>query len=364
MEVDIAVIGAGPAGSLIAQLLGRNYRTIVIEEHQTPGFPVQCAGLVSEDCFRAYSKYCKIERCVENEIRGALFFSPNGEFVEAKGKAYVIDRRLLDLYLFYRAAEFSETIVKSKVRFKGNTILAEREISAEYIVGADGVYSATARYYGFERPRIFSAVQIETKFEPMDENFVELYFGEKYSDGFFAYAVPIGDTAKLGVISRKNPNIYLRKLIENHPSVSKRVKSTVLEFNCGAIPANLVDFVKNNVALIGDSAGMVKPYTGGGLFYIVRAAEKLAENFPNLEAYKESYLSELGKEHEFGGKIQRLYSVLTDAELNKLVRLFKEFDFSGVDMDRPSTLLSKAGAALRLLRSPSLAFKIFGTLLF
>lgn len=347
----ILVVGAGPAGSLCSILLGRENDVLLAEEHQTPGFPVQCAGLISDKCFEAYGKYCRVKKALENEIHGALFFSPSGDFFTAKGRAYVIERKILDEMLLVKASEFSEVFLKSRVKFNGSRPFVNgKEICADYIIGADGVNSEVAKAYGFSRPKVLTSLQFEIKFEAIDENFVELYFGKTYSD-FFAYAIPLGDTARIGVISKENAMKYMRNLLEKHPSVSKRVKGSILELNSGIIPAELVDFVKQNVALIGDSAGMVKPHTGGGLYYLLIAAEKLASSFPNLDAYRRGFLKELEREIRLGKRIRRIYS-LEDSEIEAIVKALNDFNFSGIHMDRPSTILS-----------PTVIFRILKTLL-
>lgn len=352
----ILIVGAGPAGSLSAMLLGRENDVIIAEEHQCAGFPVQCAGLISDRCLERYSKYCKIKRAIENEINGALFFSPSGNFFEAKGKAFVVERKILDEMLLINASRFAEVFVKTKVKFKGNkTFVGDKELQPEFIIGADGVNSEVARAFGFKRPKFYTAVQVEVKFEAIDDKFVEIYLGREYSD-FFAYAIPIEDTAKIGVIAKGDTFSYLKNLLEKHPSVSNRVKGNVIELNSGLIPANLVEFVKDNVALIGDSAGMVKPYSGGGLFYLLIAAEKLAENFPNLNNYKTAFMKELWKDIRIGEKIRKVYS-LEDKELETIIRALKNFDFSDLQMDRPSMLLSRNNIlkiSKLLLANPSL----------
>jgi geranylgeranyl reductase family protein len=358
-DFDILVVGGGPAGSLSAILLGREHEVLLVEEHQIPGFPVQCAGLVSEECFRSYRHYCRIQKAVENVISGAFFMAPSGEYLEMRGRAYVIERKLLDSMLFAKASEFVEVAVKTRVRFKGRKALVSgREINAKTIIGADGIHSAVSRHFGFDRPGIFSAIQTEVKFEPLDENFVELYFGKNYSDGFFAYSIPLGDTAKVGVISRTRPEYYLKNLLKGHPSVSKRVKGGLIELNAGGIPDKLIEFVKGDVALIGDAAGMVKPYTGGGLYYLLIAAEKLSESYPSLRKYKERYERELGREYSYGLKIRELYSMLDDADYDELVKIFKNFEFKGLDMDRPSTILNIFRPFFSLIRRPKIAIKI------
>lgn len=360
----ILIAGAGPAGSLCAMLLGKENDVLLVEEHQSAGFPMQCAGLISDRCFEGYKRYCRIKKAVENEIYGALFFSPSGKFFQARGKAYVIERKMLDEMLLEKASDFANVFLKSKVKFKGRkAFFGGRCLQADYVIGADGVNSEVAKAFSFERPGFFTAVQVEAKFEAIDEKFVEIYLGKAYSD-FFAYAIPLGDTARLGVIAKENALEKLQNLVRKHPSVSKRFRGSFIEINSGIIPSRLVSFVKERVALIGDSAGMVKPHTGGGLYYLLFAAEKLAESFPNLKKYEKAFLNELGKEIRVGYRIRRIYS-LEDRELEKLVGALRDFDFSGVHMDRPSTFFSSAVffRSVKLLLKEPLLLRIVWKLL-
>ena len=47
---DVAVIGAGPAGSMAAKYAAKaGASTILLEEHAGAGWPVQCAGLLGRE---------------------------------------------------------------------------------------------------------------------------------------------------------------------------------------------------------------------------------------------------------------------------------------------------------------------------
>jgi geranylgeranyl reductase family protein len=371
--VKVLIVGGGPAGTLAAINLGNKCEVTLVEEHQAAGFPVQCAGLISQPCYDKLKKYSK--RSLINRIEGAFFFSPDGNYIEMVGKrkGVVIERKILDFELIKEASRTAEIFLKSTYvescvesgSKKARIVTSSGERLEEYdlLIGADGVNSRVAREFGFSRPEIFSAVQVELAFECLDENMVELYFGRYYSDGFFAYAIPIdSSTARLGVVSKSDPKSYLERLVEKHPSVSKRAGKSVIEVNAGAIPVGLNEIFKENVCLIGDSAGMVKPYTGGGIYYHLLAAEILGRNFPDLGKYRSDYLKLLGKDYRTGMRILRLYSKLSDTDYNELVRVGKDMFESytkELDMDHPSSLLSILPRLIKLVSlKPALIAKI------
>ncbi len=104
MDPDVLVVGAGPAGSTVAERLAtRGHRVLVVEEHARVGFPVQCAGLVSQRVLGLAAS----TSMVRTAVRGATVFGPSLGSVSFKAvepRAFVIDRGALDVHLADRAA--------------------------------------------------------------------------------------------------------------------------------------------------------------------------------------------------------------------------------------------------------------------
>jgi len=98
MEYDVVVVGAGPAGSMAAKYAAKaGASVLMIEEHETIGQPVQCAGLISTQAFEG----CEVspETVSRLAVRGANVHAPDGHVLKIDGRrtmAYVVDRGELD----------------------------------------------------------------------------------------------------------------------------------------------------------------------------------------------------------------------------------------------------------------------------
>ncbi|WP_373419057.1 MULTISPECIES: NAD(P)/FAD-dependent oxidoreductase [Metallosphaera] len=106
---------------------------------------------------------------------------------------------------------------------------------------------------------------IEYVTEPLDKEEIEVTLDERNPTGF-GWIVPLQDKTLVGAISLSDPSLFI-------PKVSKRV----LSVHGGAIPR--VKPTKNEIPSIGDRTGLIKTFTGGGIFGIA----ELLENFANYD---------------------------------------------------------------------------------
>jgi flavin-dependent dehydrogenase len=116
----------------------------------------------------------------------------------------------------------------------------------------------------------------------------------------------------------------------------------------------------DNVLVVGDAAGHVKPISYGGVYVGTRcakiagevAAKAALEDDPSarrLAEYDRRWRGDVGRELSFGLQFRRLYGKMSDADMNEAVRLLDDPDILEAmtrygDIDRPSAL------ALELLK--------------
>jgi len=383
-EVDVLVVGAGPAGSTVARRLAeRGHRVLVVEEHARVGLPVQCAGLVS----RRVLELAGSTAFVRTSVRGANVFGPglgSVTFRAPDARAFVIDRAGLDIHLADRAAragaEFRtatrfDRLVERRpdravVRLEGTDGGAE-EVAARLVVGADGVASSVARAFRLRRPvEILPAFEAEFPASPGEPDLVEVYLGRRIAPGLFGWWIPDGSGgARVGVAADADgtsARAYFDRLIDHLVRRFGARLENPTAYLVSGIPIGAVPRTHGpGVALVGDAAAQVKPLSGGGIFTGMRCAEILADvaddglrrgdlSDARLAEYDRRWRGELGEEFRRALYLRRVFARLSDGDLDAVVAALggaglTETIVAFGDIDFPTHV------ARRLLRqSPSL----------
>lgn len=384
VTTDVLVVGAGPAGSTVAeQLARRGHSVMVLEEHARVGRPVQCAGLVSARVLELAGS----TSMVRTPVHGATVFSPAlraVSFKAAEPRAFVIDRAALDVHLADRAARAGARF-ETGVRFDrrvatgsdGSEVTAtdragtERTYRARLVVGADGVTSAVARAFRLRRPvEILPAYEAEYGRSPGDPDEVEVYLGRSVSPGLFGWWIPDGaGGARVGVAvtpGAVSARAYLDRLVARIEQRYGQPLGPPLGYIASGIPVGTVPrIVGDGVLLVGDAAAQVKPLSGGGIFTGMRAAAIAADvadaalrggdlSAGRLEPYPRRWEAELGPEISRALSLRKMFVRLTDAELESLIAAVQSSEMRASivafgDIDFPTHVVRQL-----LRQSPSL----------
>jgi digeranylgeranylglycerophospholipid reductase len=365
MSPDVIVIGAGPAGCAAASVCaGQGLSTLCIEEHGTIGYPVQCAGLLSNTAFTE----CGVsERPVLNRVSGARVVSSLGSeiLIDAKTqKAVVADRGLLDREMAECAANAgAEFLLKTSAYGVLGTQLRVRgakghsEIPFRILIAADGPRSTMARIYNMARARTYLAgIQVDMLHE-CDPRFVELY--PDASPDFFGWIIPSGKgRVRIGLCSQSQVPERFAAFVKNYGTCG-------MHHVTGTLPLGVMPRTYGHRTLfVGDAAGFAKPTSGGGVYTGIRSARHAAaiactccetDTFTDaaLAGYECRWRADLGRELDLGFRIFQMRRNLSAGDMDTLIRILNDPEIKRIilehgDMDRPGVLVRK------LLRKPAL----------
>jgi len=372
-EYDVLVIGAGPGGSSAARFASRKgLRVLMIEKRPDIGSPVRCGEGIS----KSWLPEVEIEpqpNWISNEVEGARIYPPDERtFIKlSAAKAgnevgYIIERDKFDKYLAALAArEGAEIWVKSpaisliiengkvsgaKIRRMGEIV----EVRAKIIIGADGFESQVGRWSKINtmvKDRdIVSCVEYRMVGIDINKDFTDFYLGSCAPGGYVWVFPKNGDEANVGIgvalNKLKRPGEvkkYLDEFIEKHPGLKK---GKTIELITGAVSTCQMPqtIVTDNVMLVGDSARLIDPITGGGIANACISGKLAAE--AAYEAIKSGNSSkEFLKEHyekkvmeKFERKNLRNWfakeklSILSDETLNKLVDAISSVELTSISV--------------------------------
>jgi len=272
--VDLAVVGAGPAGSMAAFAAARGgLEVALVDKKRAVGEPVQCAEGVSR--FALESNGLRPDPgFVRQEVRGAKGVVPNGKrFDITRLPGYAVDRARFDESLADRAVREGATLflgepIRAMRRDSGRWDLRSnrRTWSAGMVIGADGPTTQVAQWAGLLRAadcvRAYEWRFDASEVPPPEEDLFLLYFSPRY-DGGYAWIFPRGSEVNVGAGGHIDAHAALVAFCrENGIDPARRLQSIA-----GQIPYHFVfdRYAANGVAIVGDAAGVTNPLNGGGI---------------------------------------------------------------------------------------------------
>ena len=308
--LDVAVIGGGPGGLTAARSLAAGgWSVSVFEEHDQIGAPVHCTGVLAEDVIASMNLPGE---AVLNPLSTVRFVAPAGhsfDYTTATTEAVVIDRLTFDAALGRRAELAGATITRGRrviaVEPADNGVdvtLGDGEVvRARAAILACGANYTFQKRLGLGMPATFlQSAQLELPADRLGD--VEMHFGSEIAPKGFAWAVPVrrssGTFARIGVMADGDAGLYFSRMLARvreawGVAVPDAAGPRRRMLPLGSVKRSYAE----RVLAVGDAAGLVKPTTGGGIYYSVVSGEIAAETLASRLAVNDLSASAL-REYE------------------------------------------------------------------
>jgi digeranylgeranylglycerophospholipid reductase len=332
------------------KLAEKGHRVMVLERKQRLGEAVCCTGIIGQECANTFAIEDKV---ILRQVNSARLFSPSGNCFSLwreKPQACILDRAAFDIAMAERAqgagAEYVlDCLVKDitrerdRVSVKASCQGKGAHFEARAAVIAVGFGSELCERLGLGKFSDFTTgAQAEVETSGVDE--VEVYLSRDIAPGFFAWLVPTTlSMARVGLMSRKKPGLYLKKWL-SHLTAQGKIASAEVELSYGGIPLKpLPRTYSERLLVIGDAAGQVKPTSGGGIYYGLLSADIAARTLnqaladgdlsaKRLAQYQRGWRKRLGQELKTGYWARKLFERLSDRQIDRIFEIVKA---NGID---------------------------------
>ena len=305
---DVAIIGAGPAGSSAAiQLAAKGYSVALLDKEQFPREKL-CGDFLNPVNWPMLREL-KVERAVlarpHEKISTFYFTSFSGADAEiplpaSRDEALVglgLRRFDLDYVLLQRAKSLGVTVrdgwkPRELDRRPGGWMLkadkpdALGELGARMLIGADGRNSWVAHHLGLVKPAAMQGRSVGFQFRLKCANRsagkVEIHL---FPGGYAGVVGLDGDTVTLGLAIEKHRLLdgrpeqsLLRSILPRNPWLKEMLRSARVVEMRSTYPVYFPPrrASGDGVLLVGDAARVNEPVTGEGIYFALKSGELAA----------------------------------------------------------------------------------------
>jgi len=263
----IAIVGAGTIGLYLAWKLAEKGHEVTVFEKKAEVGKKPCSSLISE---RLKDFIPLKQSIITNRISSFIIHFPKKDIIlNLKIPHLVINRKKLDETLL----EFSQ---RAGVQIKFNKFISKIPEGFDRVIGCDGALSKIRDCLFLPQPYLRQGIFF--RIPGQDSSFqVETW---PLKSGFL-WKIPRGEEIEYGGVGKVS---LIRKGFEEF-YLKQKINISKTKLKISLIPQGLIIPKTKDITLCGDSMGLTKPWSGGGIIWGLKASNVLLDNFPDFGKY-------------------------------------------------------------------------------
>jgi len=285
--VKVAVVGAGPAGALLAHDLARDGAAVTVFDASHPR-EKPCGGGLTAKALALLPPAPADDPLPVRWVDACRFESGTGEDVELRlGQPVAVGaRRDVDAWILRRAVEAGARHVAERVAAVtadgALRTAAGRSETFDLVVGADGAGSLVRRTFLSPMPRArltMAAGWFAPGVSPMVVRFTPglagyMWLFPRRDHVGVGICAPLGAVPTRSMIGRLEAEVARVFPAFTDPD-AERYAHTIP--SPSADPSSILEIAGDRWALVGDAGALADPITGEGIYYALRSARVLAD---------------------------------------------------------------------------------------
>ena len=331
-EFDVAIAGAGPAGSSAAiQLALTGARVLLVEQKKFPR-PKLCGEFISPECISHFERLGVVDRMLAAggaSISNTVFFARSGANIQLPSEwfkpgvaALGLSRSEMDHNLLERAKEVGVTVMENAhatgLIYKGSSVAGLHvkfddklhSCSATITIDATGRSRTLAKQpdrQALVKPKLV-AFKVHLMNARQNEGDCEIYF---YPRGYGGLSRVENDISNLCFIVsardvrrfHSDPGTVMREVLMQN----QRAAFTLRDARACSpwLSVSLTGFERHSVApqpgliTVGDAAAFIDPFTGSGMLMALEsgelAADTISRHLPHVSTIAREYRAAYAK---------------------------------------------------------------------
>ncbi len=310
---DVAIIGAGPAGTYAAYSAARaGLRTVVFEEHERIGEPVHCGECLSELAAKRLGLELPGE-AISMRVKGIKLVFPNKTHSYIDEPGFDLEKEKFEQFLGKLGTE-SGAVYRMKHRVNALRLengawqinTTQGDYSAKIIIDASGVAGAASRLLQLN-PAPKKVVGLQYELAPIEsDGYIEFFLWPRLAPHGYLWIIPKSNgRANVGLVTDDPPATrkYLEQFIDEY-GLKEKKKVGKMAFG-GFIPSSgaVNCTYSDGIMLGGDAAGFTSPMFEGGTSLAMTSGKFAAQVASNTQAFASDALFHQPIYHRVGAAL-------------------------------------------------------------